>query len=58
MYFVDESGSIPTFKSKKWRNRYFVLAFVHTNNPQQVKKVHKKSLLNVKKYYPDYCCSL
>ncbi|MDC0761712.1 DUF3800 domain-containing protein [Brevibacillus sp. AG] len=54
MYFVDESGSIPTFKSTKWKNRYFVIAFVHTNNYTRLKRVYKQYLGNVKKYYPEY----
>lgn len=54
MYFVDESGSIPTFKSRKWKNRYFVIAFVHTNDYTQLKRVYKRYLGNAKKYYPQY----
>lgn len=52
MYFINESGSIPTFKSRKWKNRYFVIAFVHTNNPVKLEKVHRKSLFNLNKYHP------
>lgn len=54
MYFIDESGSIPTFRSRKWKNRYFVIAFVHTNDYQQLKKIYKQYLGNVKKYFPQY----
>jgi len=52
VYYVDESGSIPSFKSKKWKNRYFLIAFVHTEDKEGLKKVHNRSLKNVRKYYP------
>ncbi|MFB9278335.1 DUF3800 domain-containing protein [Cohnella cellulosilytica] len=51
MYYIDESGSIPTFKSRKWKNRYFVISFIHTNNSEHLKRVHKKSILNLRKYH-------
>lgn len=53
LYYVDESGSIPSFRSNKWKNRYFLIAFVHTENIGILKRVHNRSLSNVRKHYPD-----
>jgi hypothetical protein len=54
VYYIDESGSIPTFRSKKWANRYFVISFVHTKNANHLERVFSDSLRSVYKYYPEY----
>ncbi|PAD36318.1 DUF3800 domain-containing protein [Terribacillus saccharophilus] len=52
MYYVDESGSIPSFKPSHPKNRHFLIAFIHTDNQKALEKVHRRSLKNVKKYFP------
>lgn len=58
MFFIDESGSIPTFISNKWKNRYFVMAFIQTENPKKLKNTYKYAIRNLKKYYPDFFANI
>lgn len=54
MFFIDESGSIPKFLDKRYKNRYFVIAFVHTNNPRKVKNTYKRAIRKLRSTYPDF----
>jgi hypothetical protein len=54
MFFIDESGSIPKYYSKKRRNRYFVISFVHTDDPNRIKNVYNRTLRKLKREFPDF----
>jgi hypothetical protein len=54
MFFIDESGSIPKIKPYKRRDRYFVISFVHTDNPKRVKNVYKRIIRKLRKDFPDF----
>ncbi|WP_436664243.1 DUF3800 domain-containing protein [Alicyclobacillus acidoterrestris] len=58
MFFIDESGSIPGFLSKKWKNRYFVMAFVQTQDPKKLQSVYKNSIRNLRKTFPSFFSGL
>lgn len=45
---------MPTFFSKKWKHRYFVIAFVQTDNPRKVQNVYSHSLDNLKRKHPEF----
>ena len=54
MYFIDESGSITKKNSLRSNNRYFVICFVHTDDPVHFRKVYKKAVGNLKKHHSEF----
>ncbi|HET7657831.1 MAG TPA: DUF3800 domain-containing protein [Bacillales bacterium] len=54
MFFIDESGSIPKHCSKRYKHRYFVIGFVHTQDPKKLKNTYKRALKHLRKYFPDH----
>lgn len=58
LFYIDESGSIPKFYPKKYKNRFFVIAFVHTDNPKKLKNTYKRAISRLRKDFPDFFDSL
>lgn len=58
MFFIDESGSIPKYSPKKHWQRFFVIGFVHTDDPKRVKNVYNRSLRKLKQEFPDFFLSI
>ncbi|MED1480726.1 DUF3800 domain-containing protein [Bacillus altitudinis] len=54
MFYIDESGSIPKLYPKRYKNRFFVIAFVHTDNPKKLKNTYKRAISRLRKDYPDF----
>ncbi|NMO97464.1 DUF3800 domain-containing protein [Paenibacillus lemnae] len=54
MFFIDESGSIPKFLDQRFKNRYFVISFVHTNNPKHLKNTYKRAIGYLKGKHIDF----
>lgn len=58
MFFIDESGSIPKVYDPRFKNRFFVISFVHTENPKKLFNTYKHTIQNLKKWYPDFFSNL
>lgn len=58
MFFIDESGSIPKFRDTRYKNRFFVIAFVHTDDQRKVRNVYKRAIQKLKEKYPLFFASL
>lgn len=56
MFFIDESGSIT--RNTYYKNRYFIISLIETENPNQVKRIFRKTKVKLPKkfenlYTPD-----
>jgi hypothetical protein len=58
MFFIDESGSIPKHYDPRYKYRYFVISFVHTNNPRKLENTYKRSIRKLKKEFPAFFSKL
>jgi hypothetical protein len=58
MFYIDESGSMPTFRDMRYKNRYFVIAFVHTNDPRHLKSTFKRAMSKLRRDFPDFFANL
>lgn len=58
MFYIDESGTMPTTLDKRRKYRYFVISFVHTNNPEKLKSVYKNAIRTLREKYSDFFAAL
>ncbi|KRT94036.1 DUF3800 domain-containing protein [Bacillus licheniformis] len=58
MFYIDESGSIPKFFSRKYKYRFFVIAFIHTTNPRKLRSTFKRAIGRLRKDFPDFFANL
>lgn len=54
MFYIDESGSMPKFRDQRYRNRYFVISFVQTDNHQHLKNTYKRAIRVLKRDHPNF----
>jgi hypothetical protein len=53
VFFVDESGSIPGRLIMDENHKFFIIAFVHTDNPKKLKNTYKRAISTLKKKFPE-----
>jgi hypothetical protein len=58
LFFIDESGSIPKNLDKRYKNKYFVITFVHTDNPSRLENTYKHAIDILKSKFPSFFASL
>lgn len=45
---------MPKFPDRRFKYRYFVICFVHTDQPQRVERTYTRAISDLMKYYPDF----
>ncbi len=58
MFFIDESGSIPKVCDGRYKNKFFVIGFIHTDNPRKLKSTYKRAISKLMKDFPDFFANL
>lgn len=58
MFFIDESGSMPKVQNNQRAHRYFVITFIHTDDPQRTKSVYKNAIRTLRAKYPTFFAGL
>ena len=56
MFYLDESGTISKNKphASNMRDVYFIICFVHTHDPEQLKKVYRRTMKKLRRTFADY----
>lgn len=58
MFYIDESGSIPKTLDKRYKHKYFVITFVHTDNPSKLENTYKHAIQTLRKKHAAFFASL
>lgn len=58
LFFIDESGSIPKVLDRRYKHKYFVITFVHTDDHSRLENTYKHAILDLKRHHSNFFSAL